>query len=608
LDIFEQEYITEKMESKTTRTVTSYETNSSNYDDDYGKQIRSSIQPRHLVIQRGGTPFGGGNSSMTMERSTRYSSNSGAPSLALQATGVPGVKSARDKEKKDMQDLNERFASYIEKVRFLEAQNRRLGDELEKLKSKWGKETTQIKGLYQAELDEAKRLLEEAQKEKSRLEMRIAALEDQLANLRSKLDEKLDSNRNDRDRIEQQNQQMSDIEAELNLLRRRAELLEGDREKAKRTISRLQDAMNRARIDIDNETLLQVDAENRRQALEDELEFLKSIHEQELKELTDLAYRDTTNENREFWKNEMGPALREIQMKYDDKMDALRNEMDTFYNLKVQEFRTGASRQNIDATHSKEETVRLKTVMTDLKGKLNDLEAKNAHLQMEIDMLLKEREDRERELQDENAQLKNDLASLRAELEAITIELREITDTKLGLELEIAAYRKLLEGEEDREGLKQIVDSMYSTMNQSRGERDDGPGINVSQSVRGNITAKTTYQRSAKGPVNIGECAADGSYISLENTSRKDENVGGWSIKRNVDGRDLPVCNLPSDLTLKAAGKVKLYARGKKPRDAFNDIETNQDTWEQTGSIITTKLCNPTGEDRATHIQKTVFN
>jgi len=523
---------------------------------------------------------------------------------------MTGVKSTRDKEKKDMQDLNERFASYIEKVRFLEAQNRRLGGELDKLKSKWGKETTQIKGLYQAELDEAKRLLEEAQKEKSRLEMRIAALEDQLANLRSKLDEKLDANRNDRDRIEQQNQQMSDIEAELNLLRRRSELLDGDRDRAKRTIARLQDAMNRARIDIDNETLLQVDAENRRQALEDELEFLKSIHEQELKELMDLAYRDTTSENREFWKNEMGPALREMQLKYDDQMDGLRGEMDTMYNLKVQEFRTGASRQGLDTAHSKEETVRLKTVMNDLKGKLNDMEAKNAHLQMEIDLLMKEREERKRELEDENGQLKNDLASLRAELEAITIELREIADTKLGLELEIAAYRKLLEGEDNRSGLKQIVDSMYTTMTSSSGGRPEGAGsLSVSQSVRGNMTAKTTYQRSAKGPVNIAEFAADGSCLMLENSSRKDEFIGGWSIKRNADGQELPGVTLPSDFTLKAGSKVKLWARGRKPRDANpSDPEVNVDSWEQTGSVISTKLCNPTGEDRATHTQKTSFN
>ena len=32
--------------------------------------------------------------------------------------------------------------------------------------------------------------------------------------------------------------------------------------------------------DLDNETLLHIDAENRRQALEDELEFLKQVHEQ----------------------------------------------------------------------------------------------------------------------------------------------------------------------------------------------------------------------------------------------------------------------------------------------------------------------------------------
>jgi len=65
-------------------------------------------------------------------------------------------------------------------VRFLEAQNRKLSDELEKLKAKWGKETSQIKAMYQAELDEARKLLDEAVKERSRLEVRVASLEEQL--------------------------------------------------------------------------------------------------------------------------------------------------------------------------------------------------------------------------------------------------------------------------------------------------------------------------------------------------------------------------------------------------------------------------------------------
>jgi len=56
---------------------------------------------------------------------------------------------------------------------------------------------------------------------------------------------------------------------------------------------------------------------------------------QELKELAALAYRDTTNENREFWKNEMGQALRDIQQVYDEKLDDTRNDVETYYNLKV---------------------------------------------------------------------------------------------------------------------------------------------------------------------------------------------------------------------------------------------------------------------------------
>ena len=52
----------------------------------------------------------------------------------------------------------------------------------------------------------------------------------------------------DRETIERQAQQLSDYEAEINLLRRRIETLETDREKDKKEIARLTDLLNRARI------------------------------------------------------------------------------------------------------------------------------------------------------------------------------------------------------------------------------------------------------------------------------------------------------------------------------------------------------------------------
>jgi intermediate filament protein if len=615
--------------------TTTYETRTSTTTDADAPigAYRTSIAPRSVVIQRtsyGGVGSAGGRSGgggYSRERSVQYSMTGGPPAgsyAVMSSTGVSNVKQTREQEKKDMQDLNERFASYIEKVRFLEAQNKRLADELEKLKSKWGKETTAIKAMFQAELDEARKLLDDADKEKARLEIRVASLEEQLEEHRQRLNEANRYLAEERERVERMIQQLSDYEAEVNLMRRRVECLESDRDKDKKTIITLRDQLNRTRADLDNETLLHIDAENRRQTLEEELEFLKAVHEQEMKELAALAYRDTTSENREFWKNEMGQCLREIQQVYDEKMDAMRGELETFYNLKVQEFRTGAAKQNMESVHSKEESKRLKTQMVELRDKLNDLEARNNQLQRELDILRREKEDRERELEAENSDFKMEISKLRAEMEAILKELQGIMDSKLGLELEIAAYRKLLEGEENRDGLRQIVDKLasgsdiqqsrvrqeYSSFSGSAASQAAGgvdSATRVTQVVKGEMSAKTTYQRSAKGPVAIAECSADGKFITLENTGRKEEDLSGWRIKRNIDGLDKSDFAF-GQLVLQPISKIRIWAKENRPSSApYTDLEYHEGSWG-VGSSILTKLVSNSGEDRASHIQKTTYS
>merc|ERR1712055_879162 len=175
--------------------------------------------------------------------------------MGVSSAGVASVKTGRDKEKKDMQDLNERFASYIEKVRFLEAQNRKLAEELDHLKKQWGRETQSVKTMYQVELDEARKLLEEAEKEKARLELRNATLEEQMVELKQQLEELKELARQNKETIEKQFGQLSEYEAEIALLRRRIGSLEAQHDKDKKEIDRLNDALNRARIDLDNETL-----------------------------------------------------------------------------------------------------------------------------------------------------------------------------------------------------------------------------------------------------------------------------------------------------------------------------------------------------------------
>ncbi|XP_060923067.1 desmin-like isoform X6 [Limanda limanda] len=60
----------------------------------------------------------------------------------------------RTNEKVELQHLNDRFASYIEKVRFLEQQNQALAVEVERLR---GREPTRIADLYEEEMSELRR-------------------------------------------------------------------------------------------------------------------------------------------------------------------------------------------------------------------------------------------------------------------------------------------------------------------------------------------------------------------------------------------------------------------------------------------------------------------
>lgn len=603
--------------STSTVKTTTYETSKS-YETE-GPSYRPGIQARNLIIQRSsyGQP-----ATKTMSQSMSYAMMPQAPPGAyanISAVGATNIKTNREKEKKDMRDLNERFASYIERVRFLEAQNRKLAEELDKLKSRWGKETTAIKAMYQAELDEARKLLDEAEKEKARLEIRNATLEELVEELRIKNIDQSKVIEEQREKIDQQNQTLSNYESEINLLQRRLESLENEREKDKKELSRLQDQLNKARIDLDNETLNHIDAENKRQTLEEEMEFLKTVHEQEMKELAALAYRDTTNENREFWKSELANAIREIQVTYDEKLDGMRGELETYYNLKVQEFRTGAAKNNMETVHAKEETKRLRGQITDLRAKVNDLEARNHQLESDLANLRRDYEDRIRELEIEKNDFQDQAAKRTAELEAVLKELQDLMDSKLGLELEIAAYRKLLEGEENNAGLRQVVDMMV-TGGSSGGSggsggyggqggygEDDDANLKVSQVVKGEMSAKTTYQRSAKGPVSINECSADGKMIVIENTGRRDESLAGYSLKRVIDGVEKASFTFDRSFSLRANQKVKIFA-GSRPSNAGpNDIEaSNLNSWG-IGANIITKLVNSSGEDRATHVTKTVY-
>lgn len=80
----------------------------------------------------------------------------------------------RQQEKEQLQNLNDRLAAYIDKVRFLETENSRLSVQIRSSEETISREVTNVKTLYESELADARKLLDELGKEKAALQIELS--------------------------------------------------------------------------------------------------------------------------------------------------------------------------------------------------------------------------------------------------------------------------------------------------------------------------------------------------------------------------------------------------------------------------------------------------
>lgn len=107
--------------------------------------------------------------STSSQETPRSASSSASPGRRNRAPSPARL--SRIQEKEELSGLNDRLAAYIDKVRFLESENTRLQVQVRTSEETTTREVTNVKTLYETELSDARRLLDDTAREKARLQI-----------------------------------------------------------------------------------------------------------------------------------------------------------------------------------------------------------------------------------------------------------------------------------------------------------------------------------------------------------------------------------------------------------------------------------------------------
>jgi len=367
--------------------------------------------------------------------------------VAEVATNPQGVIDGRIREKKDMQDLNDRFASYIERIRVYEVENKKLKAENESLRKALIQLEQKMKEMYEKELADARRVIDETTKAKAAVELRVAGLEADLADYRKKFEAEEKAHMITRENIPKLEKMIAERDGQIDYMTKTIQALEIELAKFKNESTTIRRDLTDLRMLADQEVVSRIELESQLQSRDDEIQFLKDTYDEKIR----ILLETDVGEYQEYFSNELAQIIREIRADYEAIAEAQRGaDTDGWYKAKFNEMMAASQRASGDLANSKEEVKSARMKYSEAQKEIMRLRAENAALKESQAGMAAEMAAAEKAWAEEKAALEAEIAMLRAQMASQIMELKELMDSKLALDAEIQTYRRLLQGEESR--------------------------------------------------------------------------------------------------------------------------------------------------------------
>ena len=227
-----------------------------------------------------------------------------------------------------------------------------------------------------------------------------------------------------------------------------------DREKECEGLKKMLDDLRKK---LETETLAKISLENQVRGKTEEMALKQQVHEQEVAHIV-TKKKDELEQvggklEQEF-KAKLEKQIKELRDECDKIIRDNKREQENLYNMKEDSLKKGLDKANAALKEKADE-------LSNILKRLNEMEKKLMLLDGEKHQLAEKLKDAEKKWDGEREGLnrerdaaRKEIGDLEREKDRLINEYQDLVEVKVGLDNELAVYRKLLEGEEERLKIK----------------------------------------------------------------------------------------------------------------------------------------------------------
>ncbi|KAM4527191.1 lamin-B1 [Odontesthes bonariensis] len=513
----------------------------------------------------------------------------------------------RLQEKQQLRDLNDRLAVYIDKVRSLESENSVLHLQISEKEEVRGREVSGLKALYETELADARRCLDDSSKERAWLQI-------ELGNTKSDHEQLLHNyNKKDSEAAAAQ-ARLKDLEAQLNSKEAILATALSEKKGLEAMLAELQEQLQgldtglaQAKKHLADEMLMRVDLENRCQSLTEEMDFRKTMQEEEVKEARqryETRLVEVDSGRKEEYEYKLTQALADMRGQNEEQIQIYKDNMESTYKARLEDLHhlsemNGAS-VSVARDELRESSLRIESLTAQLAALQKETRGWRERI-TELEVALTQEKDANRKLL---ADKEREVAQIQAKMQQQLNDYEQLLDVKLALDMEINAYRKLLEGEEERLKLSPSPSSRVTVSRASSSSRSVRTAVGKRKRIdveeqEASSSVSIAHSASATGPICIDEIDTDGKFLCLHNSGEEDQAMVGYEMIKTI-GNAAATYKFTPKYVLKAGQKVMIWASdaGVSSKPPVDLVWKNQSSWGS-GEDVSVVLMNPQGEEVA---------